>query len=721
MLTVEDIRKKADSPYTKGYQELERLYQTLPELFSKNAFAPIFKSSEKLALAEQSGDAVQQEPMRKNRGQNYIEMRMDDYNETLAKSQGKHHPEGGLRSTLENHFMDEGIRAQATLPKTKQPEYSGFPPQEAVHKPEHPQPNVGPKEVANVPPSQQMMPNYEMYMPMQPGMYPEGYEEEYDAYYDPQMDPHYAMAYGPPMHGQPDAYKQQYDHYMQGHPAYYYPPADPMMGQGFAAPVAQKAKATRKTHGAGAKETSDDNDQKVNSKEDMELANYIKKAGVIDDMEMDAGYPYYPPETLPEYPPQPQFPYNGEYMYNVHPGEGEEDMQGAMHMMQPYQYGYYGKGHDPRYGPIPMGYEDHYAGYGVHPQYAGYDPHGYMQQEYGMAYDPNYGYPYYGEPMEDQEFFDPRQQKQGKHKKREPINNPQAPGAPMKAQGQQKTQRVQPGGPMPDQKAQRNAIGQNMPQNKPQKKPGQPGQPQQNIIGGPNPHDVKQYQQPKPQGMIQGSVQQNPLQLKSSAVQPKPGFKEGEQAIGQQQANKSVHNKQGSNPNNRVQQPGPELGNIVPENKPKKTHTQGIQNGDANLKKHQSSTLGNVSSPGEQQNPRPSQPNQMPVQNKQPINMPQMQQMVYPGHLGHPGHPVYPGHQANQLRPIGSNSFGEIGQAPSPPQQKKKKPTNIMQPVQQEPEYVDDYYEENPNGQERGPNSSQKSGNRARQVFFVKK
>lgn len=669
MLTVEDIRKKADSPFTKGYQELERLYQTLPELFSKNAFAPIFKSSEKLSNAE-PGDAVQQEPGKKPRGQQYIEMRMDDYTETLAKGQGKHHPDGGLRSTLENHFMDEGIRAQAAPAKPKQPQPADFPVNHKMGPKQEPMfNNLEPEEVMYGPQHAMQKQQHDFYMQQQ-GVFPENYEEVYDPYTGELVDPYHQMyQYGHPMHAM-GAYTPE-GQFMQGYPPYYYPPhaGEPMMGHGYvppagpAGPAPQQKPKKQPAQGAAAANRSEDNEEKPNSKEGgMEHANFIKNAGVIDDMEMDAGPQYYLQDPAQGYPPHEYHnPYNYGYMNYVNQPEGEEDVQGDGHMMH-QQYGYYGgKEHDPHYGNVYMGYEDPYLGYGMQGQHMGYDPQQYMHPEYGMPYaQQGYQPGYYGEQVEEHPMqYDSRTNKQqAKNKK---IPNAKDGGSSQNIKPQSSQKKVQ-------EKSQKGPVGPN--QGKVPKKS------QQGVglqPGGINPNDIKQYQQPQYRQPVNTHQMGHSSQI--NPMRPQTGSKvNGDQMAGQQ-GNRGKQGQQKSNSN---------LPNMDTPGQQSKKPGQKTMEG--NQRKSNANAMGMPPSPGQQMNP------------------------MMQGNMGGSFNNI----QSPQMNMGQQPMSGELG---TPNQKKRKLP---QQPPQSgEHELLDDYYEEGGNGQ--GPNSSQKSGNRARQVFFVKK
>ena len=122
VLTVEDIQRKAGTPFTKySSQEVDKLVTTLPELFSRNAFGPIFKSADKGPAGEGQADTGG-EPFPKKSTGSYLEMRLDDYNEASNRlPSGKvGYLEGGIRSALESPFMDEGLReAGPTQKKAK--------------------------------------------------------------------------------------------------------------------------------------------------------------------------------------------------------------------------------------------------------------------------------------------------------------------------------------------------------------------------------------------------------------------------------------------------------------------------------------------------------------------------------------------------------------------------------------------------------------------------
>lgn len=671
MLTVEDIRRKADAPFTKGYQELERLYQTLPELFSKNPFAPIFKSSDKLAINDQPGDAAQQEPGKKHRGQNYLEMRYEDYSESLTKAQGKHNAEGGLRSTLENHFMDEGIRAQAAMPKHQQPEIQGYPAhmydaefQEEVYPPPH------------------VVEKHDMYMP-QPVMYAGEFEGEYDPYTGEPLDPHYhQMApYGHPVHGAV-GFKQPPDQYMTGYPEYYYQPqgSEPHAGPGFAGPPAGTQPAKQRKARAGGKDDSDEKEERPNSNDGaMVNANYIKNAGVIDDMEMEVSYPYYPQDRGQAYPPQNYHPFNQHYEYMNYQDQGEEEgLQEGVHMMPSYHYGYQDKGQDPHYSPVYMGYEDHYTGYGV-PPHMGYDAHGYMHPDYGVPYgQPAYDQGYYPEQYHHQHVqYDHRQQKQTKGKKTTKTQDVNAHQGHQQRgpAGQMGQRKAQQGGQMGQGQRQQPAYNQ---QNKSQKK-NQQGGPGTIGAGGANPNDFKQYQQYRQPV----SNQQTYNQGRNNQLQQGGGSK-----------------PQGQNKSN---------GNLP------NTEQLGMQN-QKKGGQMQSSQFGAIESMPQKKSGQNSHNNLGGQINAQQAN----QKGGAPGSMTNIQ--AKQGGGSNQLPMPGQlvqQSSGELNQSGASNQKKKKSPQQ-PQYSNAEPEFVDDYYEEGGNGQ--GLNSSsQKSGNRARQVFFVKK
>lgn len=673
MLTVEDIRKKADTPYAKGYPELERLYQTLPELFSKNAFAPIFKSSEKFAHNEQSGDAVQQEPGKKPRGQQYIDMRMDDYTETLNKPQGRHQAAGVNRSTLENHFMDEGMRTQTVPAKGKQPQTADFP---IYHE-------MGPKQeqVYNKLKADDAMfasphsiPTHEMYM-LQPGMFPENYEEDYDQYNGEMGDPYHQMHhYGHPMPGI-GGYNQEGQFVQGGYPPYYYPPhaGEQIMSHGYVLPTApaQHPKPRKQqAQGAVAAKRSEDEEEKPNSKEGgMEHANYIKNTGVIDDMEMDPAQQYYPPDHPQGYPPQEyEHPYNYGYMNYVNQAEGEEDIQGGVHMMH-QQYGYYGKDHDPHYSNAYMGYEDPYMGYDMHNQNMAYDPQQYMHPEYDMPYgQQGYHAGFYGEHIEEHPMqqFDSRQGKGANNKAKKNPNPKEGGGSNQnKPQGQKKTQEKSQKGQGPTNNG------------KPQKK--QQQHPLGVQAGTFNPNDINQYQQPQYRQPVNTHQMGHQIPQSNQMRGPAGGKPNGDQIQGQP-ANRGKQGQPKSNSNlANLEQPG---------QNPKKASQKPM---DGNQRKGNQNNMGQnnmgmMAAPGQRSDP-----------------------MMMQGKAGGSFNHI----QSPQMNMGQQPMSGELGT----PGQKKRKSQQQAQP--DDSEFVDDYYEEGGNG--LGPSSSQKSANRARQVFFVKK
>ena len=382
-ITVAEVQKKADKPYTKGYTELESLVQSVPELFSKNAFAPIFKSIDK-HLSEGQDSAVQQQgqypgpahmyghdqqldgprrprPQPKPQ-QNSIEMRYDDYTETLAKNavRAPQQPDGGPKAALDSHFIDDGVReggqAAPGAKKSVQPHIAQTDTFLVNRDPAVAMVHVG--DPYNV---------RDQYGNPMGGGYEDAEDmpDETGEYHMMNQAVHgnYGHPYGPPYgyvgHGQnPKAMA----HYAQQHGGYYYPPPYPQQAYGnhIAPPKTRQPKKNQPE-----KEASEGEEEHV-----ADQVNYMKNEPVE---EMDPGYAYneHPHARYANaYPPQQGYYYGGEDEEMMHMGGGQ------------YHPAHYGKHYyDPRY---------HHP---QHQQQMHYDQYMYQQQHYynqhaGGHYDP---------------------------------------------------------------------------------------------------------------------------------------------------------------------------------------------------------------------------------------------------------------------------------------------------------------------------------------------
>lgn len=112
MITIEHVRKLSAKPKTVESSEFARFVETLPELFCKTAFAPVFHSLQNLGIGEATVEQLQHGP-KKSKQHNIVEMKLSDFIQAVEGGPERgSHEEGGIRLALESHFMEESIRDQ---------------------------------------------------------------------------------------------------------------------------------------------------------------------------------------------------------------------------------------------------------------------------------------------------------------------------------------------------------------------------------------------------------------------------------------------------------------------------------------------------------------------------------------------------------------------------------------------------------------------------------
>lgn len=725
VLTVEDIQRKAGTPFTKNSSiEVEKLFTALPELFSKKAFAPIFKSIEKVAGGDLMVESGPGENNKKNAG-NFMEMRFDDFNEAMTRTQGKSFPEGGIRSSLENHFMDEGIREMTGQPKKVQVGVAqrGVPPPA----------DFGVQEELGIPTNagEPFAPQH-LVQPHDPYLGADGLPEDYEEGYgmlspeDQVFDPQYNMqnAYGHQMQGHMvGQHPQGYGH--PGHQQYYYahPMGHPVMMHHTYAhqvphhpqmpvvnPKPNKKGETAPQQTANDKELSDQNEEN----EPMESPNYLKNPGIIEEIDMGYGYPM--PDRSPMYHAQ-QLHYPYDYM----------DEMGHPVMMAPYppQYGH-PKGMDPRFqGYPPHGYVDPYMQQHMHPQM--YDMY-YPQQHYDVYMHPH--------QMPPEEEFEQPQKKPSKNSKQKDSKN--TPNINSKSNvpgiGTLPIEQFQSKGGTSGQNTGRGKNdGQKKSQNQAQQQSGQGGNNSQNQ----NAKVKEQNNQKKPSNGPQGSQPNIPQQSQGGQKnRPQTSTQQGQQRVedGQQpnkQKNPQQPKQQPSQQETYAQQTpnlNPNMGGQQQQNKkPKNQQPQQDQmmqspqqqQGQDKQRRPLQKDQPQGQNQGQMMGQRPTTVNQNPnMQPRQPLNPPaQMNQMMgqmpqqtplqqYPGNaMG--GYP-----QGSPVQPSASSSSPQL----QPDKNKKPKPINKQQVKNADAEFEleEGFYDERRNG-------DPKSASGKRQVFFVKK
>ena len=711
-ITVEEVRRKAEAPYTKGHSELQAFTITMPELFCKNALAPIFKTKDSPDAAEQNGESPTIEQGKKARGQQQqsIEMRYEDFAEAVSRSQNKNFPAGGLRSTLENQFMDEGIREPAAAAKQPGPQNA-----RGTEFAPNGEPPFTPH--MNMYPPHMVPPTNPQYMYMQDMQHQEDYEEvDYGAppryaghgMYNPQYQPDY------PPHAKNAPY-------MQPQPPYYYVPAP-------AAPGYAPAQAQPKPPGSSKNlKNSSEKDESLEAEvpeqpQGMQQANHLKNAGVIDDLEMGYQYGVAPDRFHSAHVPQGLHPYY-DYDYMV-PGRMDPgDEYAGMHM--PQYHNYPQKGHDPYYHHhMQMVYNDPYQQYGMPPNNF-YDFHGgqYIHQGYDGRHHPH------GPGPEDDDgpeyHMDLRNQNQN-YKKRAPLNsgraNDKEPYMNTGNKGKNNNAGKKP--------STSRGNGQQQPTGHPQQQ-----QPQ------PYPAANQAQKTPRNQKQPQG---QNVNQQRPPQAGPQPKSQQG----GFQNTNQSqVQNQPQGLPQNQPQnQPQPQPQNQPQgpaQNKPKKTQPQltpgsnpqpGQQSPSQQPGSSQNiSTQPHISSIAHQQTQQPissapaqkkTPPNQQGAQNKEQGMA--GQQMNHPNQR-HLTTNQNPNIQQQQAPPKGQNpgshnqlpdQMGYQNQQNNQNQSNKKKRPN-QYPVEQMGNMNEEFDFDDLEG--AGSSNNPNSTKRTRQVFFVKK